>query len=247
MDSCVEPRSVWPGVNGARQDHIRLRPLRAGDCLEQLTGMLHRAFSRLGEMGISCTCVDQSTEVTRQRIARGECYVALSGEQVVGTVTLYPPDAHSESRHYRTATVASVRQLGVDPQFQGTGVGAALLRLAEQWAQSRGYETLALDTPEQAGHLVDYYHRLGFRVIDRLQFSGRPYRSVVFAKSLPKRAAGHRPLCPNTGAVSGLAPRFQASTSCSRRRSAMPASLPRTSSAGAAVDDRRRSAPGTRR
>ena len=203
-----KPRSVCHGHAGLPED-IRLRRLNAGDCLDQLTGLLHRAFSRLGAMGIPCSCVDQSAEVTRRRVARGDCFVALSGERIVGTITLYAPDAVSDSRHYRDVRVASARQLGVDPQFQGTGVGSALLDLACRWAHDHGYEQLALDTPEPAGHLIDYYDRLGFRVVETLQFSGRPYRSMVFAKSgIANTASYQRPLCPLVRRHAMAAPRL---------------------------------------
>jgi GNAT superfamily N-acetyltransferase len=151
--------------------------------------MLHCAFSRLDEMGIACSCATQTTEVTRRRAASGDCFVAVSGERIVGTITLNAPEASSDSRHYRDAGVASVRQLGVDPRVQGKGVGTALLRLGERWASRRGYARLALDTPEAAGHLIGYYCRQGFCLIDRQQFSSRPYRSVVFAKPLRRRPA----------------------------------------------------------
>lgn len=198
MQQAIKPKacSAWFGQVGLPEE-IRLRRLKPGDCLGQLTGMLHRAYSRLGEMGIPCSCVNQAPEVTRQRVASGECFVAVSGERIVGTISLYASDAASDSRHYRDARVASARQLGVDPHFQGKGVGTALLHLAEHWARHHGYTRLALDTPEPAGHLVDYYRRLGFGVVETLQFSTRPYLSVVLAKSVLHDAAPYRrPVCP---------------------------------------------------
>jgi GNAT superfamily N-acetyltransferase len=154
--------------------------------------MLHRAFSLIGGMGIPCSCVNQSAEVTRQRIARGDCFVALSDGVIVGTITLYAPDSASDSAHYRATQVASIRQLGVDPHLQGRGVGMALLRLAERWALRSGYTCVALDTPEAAGHLIDYYLRQGFHIQETLQFSGRPYRSVIFTKTLCNQASTTR-------------------------------------------------------
>ena len=163
---------------------IQLRELHAEDSIEQITEMLHRAFARLGEMGVSCSCASQTAEVTRKRISRGSCYVALQGERIVGTVTVYETDLASESAHYRDAQVASVRQLGVDPDFQGKGIGSALLQVARSWARRHGYSWLALDTPEPACHLIQYYSALGFKMAETLQFSGRPYRSVLFAQSV---------------------------------------------------------------
>ena len=42
------------------------------DSYEQLTTMLHRAFARLGMMGLNCTCVDQDVAVTTKRAQSGD-------------------------------------------------------------------------------------------------------------------------------------------------------------------------------
>ncbi len=59
--------------------------------------MVHRAFSRLGRMGLNCTCVDQSVAVTRERIKKNACYVAVCDGRLVGTFTLYGPGSGSGS------------------------------------------------------------------------------------------------------------------------------------------------------
>ena len=216
-----EPRRV--GFNNVDPlENIQLRRLQPGESIEQLTDLLRRAFARLGEMGVPRSCVCQSPELTRRRIKRGSCFVAQRGAQVVGTISVYGPDARSESRNYRNALAASAGQFGVDPQFQGQGIGSALLRLAERWARSNGYAQLALDTPEPARHLIIYYHRQGFRVMETLQFAGRPYVSVIFAKALfanPTiehqscfRHAGLPPL--GSGSASNRYVKSQAHNSC---------------------------------
>jgi GNAT superfamily N-acetyltransferase len=157
-----------------------LRRLEDADSMEYLTDLLHRAFSRIGAMGIPCSCMNQPAEVTRQRISRGDCFVASSGDLIVGTITLYPPDAASDSKHYRNDSVGTLRQLAVDPLLHARGIGSALLRLAENWALQRGYLWLALDTPEPAEHLIDYYRRQGFSIKGALQFAGlRAYDSLI--------------------------------------------------------------------
>jgi len=175
-------------------NQILFRRLEDGDSLEHLTDLLHRAFSRIGRMGIPCSCVTQPPEVTRQRIARGDCFVALSGDLIVGTVTLCGPEAAADSTHYRDSRVGTLHQLGVDPLFHGKGIGQALLRLAEQWALNHGYLWLALETPEAADHLVNYYQCQGFRIIEIVQFSGRPYRSVVLSKPVAAHRIANRGL-----------------------------------------------------
>jgi hypothetical protein len=41
---------------------------------------------------------------------------------------------------------------------------------------------LAMDTAEQATHLVELYTRLGYRHVGWVQWPGKVYRSVVLSK-----------------------------------------------------------------
>jgi GNAT superfamily N-acetyltransferase len=154
----------------------------ACDSYAQLTPMLHRAFARLGAMGLNCTCVDQDEDVTRRRAEAGECYVALCGGRVVGTATLYATDPSSACALYRREGVASVRQVAVDPDCQSRGIGALLLAFAEQWAAVRGYALLALDTPHPAAHLLAFYGAQGFEVVGAMRFAGKRYDSAILCK-----------------------------------------------------------------
>lgn len=169
---------------------IVFRPLAADDNLNDLTLMLHRAFARLGDLGLNCRCVNQPVAVTRERVAKGECHVAAYQGRLIGTITLCEPDVHSPARWYQRDDVASFHQLAVDPQFQGVGLGDALLALSEAWALQRGFLQLALNTACLADHLLAYYQRRGFRPVETLQFAERNYASVVLAKLLrPELAA----------------------------------------------------------
>lgn len=161
---------------------LTLRRLQPDDSIDELTALLRRAFARLGASGLNCTCVDQTPGVTRQRIGRGNCLIALEGPRIVGTVTLQAADPEAEVPWYRHPWVASLQQLGVEPGHQGAGVGTALLHAAEHWAAQKGCRTLALDTPEPARHLHAYYARHGFEPLAIIQRAGRNYRSAVFGK-----------------------------------------------------------------
>ncbi|MCR4470004.1 GNAT family N-acetyltransferase [Burkholderia sp. SCN-KJ] len=166
-----------------RADRVIVRRFDpAVDSYTQLTALLHRAFARLGAMGLNCTCVDQAEEVTRRRAEAGECHVAVSGSRVVGTMTLYATDPASPCSLYRRDGVASVRQVAVDPGWQGGGIGATLLAFAGQWAALRGYSLLALDTPHPASHLLAFYRAQGFDVVDIVRFAGKRYDSAILCR-----------------------------------------------------------------
>jgi GNAT superfamily N-acetyltransferase len=167
------------------------------DSYETLTALLHRAFARLGQMGLNCPCVDQPAAVTRQRALAGDCFVAVCKGHLVATMTLQGRDPDSTCDLYRRSHVATVRQLGVDPIWQGRGIGPSMLAFAGHWAATRGYARLALDTPQPAAHLVDFYLRQGFRVVDVIHFSGKGYDSAILSKpavTAPSLAAWSRQL-----------------------------------------------------
>ena len=166
-----------------------IRRLRPGDSLDALTQMLHRAFEELARQGTICECARQDVATTRARIARGDCFVAVTGGTIIGTLTLERPDRASPIACYRDAATASVHQLAVDPRRQGEGVGRALVAHARAWARARRLARLALDTPEGAVRQVAWYVGRGFDVVDHVQVPGRGYRSVVLAMSLDGSAA----------------------------------------------------------
>jgi len=152
------------------------------DSFEELTSVLHRAFARLGAMGLNCTCVDQPASVTRARATCGDCYIAVCDGRLIGTMTLYAPDCDSPCELYRQPDVASMRQFGVDPQWQNRGIGQLLLAFADHWAATRGYAELALDTPQPAAHLVAFYRGQGFRIKGFQRFDGKRYDSAILAR-----------------------------------------------------------------
>jgi GNAT superfamily N-acetyltransferase len=169
-----------------------IRPIQTTDSVEEITDLLHRAFARLGAMGMNCTAVDQTSEVTAKRLARGECYLAVVGGGIVGTVVLEHPSDRLSASWYRQPFVASAHLLAVAPEWQGKGIGSALMDVAEQWALEHGYAELAVATAEPATHLVKFYAARGHRQIEFAQWEGKSYRSLILSKTLGPRAPDSR-------------------------------------------------------
>ena len=167
-----------------------LRPLAATDSLESLTALLHRAYASLAAMGLNYTAVDQTVEVTRQRVVTGQCFVVEQDRAVIGTATVrgaYDPNREPHARVtpwlYRT-DVAHLHQLAVDPLHQGRGHGDRLMAACDAWARERGLRVMLLDTAAPALHLRQRYARLGYVDVDEVQWAGKRYRSVLMAKPL---------------------------------------------------------------
>jgi GNAT superfamily N-acetyltransferase len=163
---------------------VLIRDLRAEDSIEQLTELIHDAYRRLGDLGLNYTGVDQEASVTLARAQQGHCLVAESAGTIVGTVTWYEPGASQGCDWYCRPEVAVFGQFAVSPDHQGHGVGSSLMAEVERRSEKAGGLELALDTAEPAGHLVDYYARRGYRVVDHAQWDGKTYRSVIMSKRL---------------------------------------------------------------
>ena len=89
-------------------------------------------------------------------LERGDVYVALYGEQMVGAVRTRPQ-----------GNGLYIQQIAVDPSRQGTGVGSWLLVRIEEVARSRGLGGLSLETAEMAEANIRLYRRHGFEIVGR--------------------------------------------------------------------------------
>lgn len=169
---------------------IALRPLASDDSIEALTALLHRAYARLGAMGLNFTAVDQTVDMTRERVSRGQCFVLDAGGALAGSVVVdgaLDAATHPGARRnpwYLRRDVAHLHQLAVDPAYQGAGHGQRLIESCEAWARERGFRAIALDTAEPAQHLRARYARLGYREVDFIQWNGKRYRSLILVKPL---------------------------------------------------------------
>lgn len=161
-----------------------IRELAPTDSIPEMTALLHAAYARLGGMGFNYTAVDQTEDVTRSRIVRGHCLVAIDDGAIVGTIMVYPPGRSAGCPCYERPDVATIGQFGVMPGRQGAGTGTRLLRCAEELALASGAAELALDTSEGADHLIGWYEREGFRFVEHAQWEGKTYRSVIMSKRL---------------------------------------------------------------
>ena len=64
--------------------------------------------------------------------------------------------------------LAHLWQLSVLPDFQGRGLGTALIEAACDWSQSRRIEAVTLTTFQDVPWNGPFYARRGFRIVSRL-------------------------------------------------------------------------------
>ena len=184
-----EVRAGGP-ADGTHPPGYSIRPFSDDDSIAALTDLLHRAYKRLLDMGLQYLATLQSEDVTRRRIAEGQCFVAVLNDRVIGTVTYCFPASWPGVPWFNQPGVASVGQFAVEPDLQRHGIGSALLRHVELIAQDEAAEELSLNTAQPAQHLIAYYTKRGYRCVDYTDVTMPRYRSVILSKKLNTQPSG---------------------------------------------------------
>ena len=152
------------------------------DSVERLTDLLHAAYAEWALAGVYFTAIAQSVDVTRERLEGGVTFLAVEGDEWLGTVTVYPGAGNDIAYYHRTG-LWYFGQFGVAPAWKGRGVGRALFEEAAAFVVSEGGSELACDTSEHAARLIAMYERWGLaRVSEHVWPNG--CRSLVLARDL---------------------------------------------------------------
>src|SRR5688500_18198321 len=131
-------RQRLPGAATALSKPVIIRDWKASDDVAALTRLLNEAYQPLAETGLRFFASYQNERQTRQRLAAGQALVAELNGQIVGTITVSGADPKSASSYYRRPGVFCLGQFAVGNQWQGRGIGRALLEAAEDRARKLG-------------------------------------------------------------------------------------------------------------
>ncbi|MFE4977089.1 GNAT family N-acetyltransferase [Kitasatospora sp. NPDC056651] len=162
---------------------VEIRRFGENDSVRELTSLLHRAYAGHAAAGRAFFASYQSVRDTAGRIGRGECWLALVGTEVMGTVTVAAPYTVPEG-YPAPAGMGSFWQLAVDPAYQGTGLGQRLLTLAEERITALGATKVVIDTSTEAAELVGWYRSRGYVPVGTWRWDVTNYESVVLLKDL---------------------------------------------------------------
>jgi GNAT superfamily N-acetyltransferase len=165
----------------------------AGDpsLVEAVAEVINRAYAA-GEDGLWVPGTPRTTPAgVADLIAGGGMLVARLDGQVVGCGHVRPLDA----------TTANLGLISASPEHQGTGIGRAIVRSAEELERSRGVTTIQLEllVPKgwvhpQKERLRAWYTRLGYETVGTATFEevathstsqlAMPCEFLVFRKAL---------------------------------------------------------------
>lgn len=173
-----------PSVAARLPQGLVVRPLEAGDSIEELTALCHRAYRELLDSGLRYVAATQDVQTTRSRIEGAECTVGTLGGSLVATVTLYPPGRGRGCAWYERPDVACFFMLCVDPSLRRRGIAAALMDRVEARARDLWAREVACDTALDAAHLIAMYEARGYRQVERVSWDATNYDSVILSKAL---------------------------------------------------------------
>ncbi|MFI5144059.1 MAG: GNAT family N-acetyltransferase [Ignavibacteria bacterium] len=167
-------------------DKIVIRPFSENDSIEELTGLLHRAYKFLADMGLHFIATWQTEEMTERLVTNGDCFIAMLDDRMIGTILLYGrhKDDGTLPDWYKKDDVRVCGKFAVEPEYQRQGIGNELMDFIEEYAKKLGLKELALDTSDKAQHLIDYYTKRGYRFICTHKWPGVNYHSIVLSKKL---------------------------------------------------------------
>ena len=168
----------------AAELRVVIRRLQAADSIEQLTGLVNRAYSNLVDAAFRLEGANQSVERTKERIAQGVCLVAEANGRLVGTLSMRVGFANPVCRYLAKPNIVCRYQHAVDPAIQGKGIGHALMQESERWARELYFDEIVEYTAEQHSWKRAYWKRNGIVEVDRIQWPGDSFFCIVGAKHL---------------------------------------------------------------
>lgn len=123
--------------------------------------LTQRAFGGYGWLTPPSGALDETEDDVRRDLARHGGALARLDGAAVGALRFV-----AEPKHLH------VRRVAVDPDRQGTGVGRALMRWAEDHAGSLGLGAVHLGVRGQLPGNRRFYESLGYRVVREHHFPG---------------------------------------------------------------------------
>ena len=180
----MQKAKAAPQPAAAPSDQVVIRLLQPQDSIEELTGLLHRAYRAQMEMGLRPLAGRQDVETTRKRTGSGECLVAVLDGKLVGTILFHEVEDAKGPPWFQNKHVDSFSQFAVDPDTQGRGIGQKLLDTVERRARECGATELGLSMAEPDTNLMNFYLRRGYRFIEHWQWPYTNYRSAILSKTL---------------------------------------------------------------
>ncbi len=167
-------------------NEIVIRAISRNDSYDQLTRVIHKAYKGLSDLGLNYVATTQSVGITKKRIEKAHISLVVTYKnELIGTISLYAPKPSRDCIWYSNTNVSKVGQFAVLPEYQRYGIGNLMMKEVEKIAREiKEVTELALDTAESAYHLINFYEKLGYRHIEKVNWKSTNYSSVVMSRNI---------------------------------------------------------------
>jgi GNAT superfamily N-acetyltransferase len=121
---------------------------------EQVIRLVGNSLVEQSVIEASCTPIDDDDlhHIPELYIGRGRFWVALKGDELVGTVGIRDLGEG----------LAILKRMFVKSTYHGSGLGQQLLDTALQFARSKGYTRITLNTHKNMKRAHHFYEKNGF-------------------------------------------------------------------------------------
>ncbi|WP_404349298.1 GNAT family N-acetyltransferase [Sutcliffiella horikoshii] len=100
---------------------------------------------------------DESESVVKDYIAEGQMFAIIVGGDSVAGVSLFVEDSED---------VIELKNIALDPQFRGLGLGKQVINLAFEIFREQGFRKMIVGTANSSIANLAFYQKAGFRMAE---------------------------------------------------------------------------------
>lgn len=149
---------------------------------EEIRNVIHQAHKSNFEKGIVMRTTTFTAEELKERVGpMGKCFVAMDGDQVIGTTSCCVGEVNHWFYHGR---IMKWMLLGILPMYKGFNICTMLLQKVEEETKLQGCTTISFDTAEENTNMQKICLKKGFVYVDFIAFPLSNHYSVEMLKWL---------------------------------------------------------------
>jgi GNAT superfamily N-acetyltransferase len=169
----------------ALEREVEFRKVTPEDSAEDINRLFHTSHALQADHSLRRFWLAELLGEGSPENPKGELFLAVSeGVRLIGGAVFYDAENTRGCPYFDKPNIASIGPFAVMPEFQGHGLGGALLQFIEDRARETGAEELALDIPPEATQTLQKYLQQGYRFAENARWPGSDRRCVILSKRL---------------------------------------------------------------
>lgn len=169
----------------ALEREVEIRKVTEKDSREEINRLFHTHHAVVADASLRRFYLDELLGEGSSENPKGELYLAIAeDDKILGGLVFFDTENTRGCPYYDRPGVASIGPFAVVPQFQGHGLGGAMLELIEARAKESGAKELALDISPEATHSLQNFLKRGFRFAENARWPESSARCLVLTKQI---------------------------------------------------------------